>query len=442
VFIAVDDTDSRDGLCTTFVLTEIVRSLNDIGVDIIGDPKLIRLNPAVPWKTRGNASLVLQAGIGSGERRKIGEINGKDVLCFSEMKADVNEDELMEKLIPAVIGNRASDSDTGLIVSKKRPSPELYWSGVRKILEQKDIEKELRSIGAKTFTQGCGRGLIGAACGLSWIPKDSTFELIAYRERKNWGTERTVDPETIRTVDATFESTFNSWEERFHKVTMVPSTPCPVLYGLRGDDHDDLLKAVDIIVSEKKDRWLIFLTNQGTDDHIITDAAEPIPDSSYRIEGIVKGSARHLKGGHTFLDLETKYGMMTCGLYEPSKEFRMVFDHLIDGDMITVVGELRNEPRTLNVEKILVNELKQLNRKISNPQCPKCGKKMKSIGKDQGYRCKECRTRSKESIKEEGTRWIVPGWYEPPAAARRHLSKPLKRDNMEQKAEFVNRRIQ
>jgi Predicted DNA-binding protein containing a Zn-ribbon domain len=442
VFIAVDDTDSRDGLCTTFVLTEIVRSLNDNGIDIIGDPRLIRLNPAVPWKTRGNASLVLQAGIGSGERRKIGEINGKDVLCFSEMKADVNEDELMEKLIPTVVGNRASDSDTGLIVSKKRPSPELYWKGVRKILEQKDIEKELRSVGAKTFTQGCGRGLIGAACGLSWIPKDSTFELIAYRERKNWGTERTVDPETIRLVDVTFESTFNSWEERFRKVTMVPSTPCPVLYGLRGDDHDDLLKAVDLIVSEKKDRWLIFLTNQGTDDHIITDAAELNPDSSYRIEGIVKGSARHLKGGHTFLDLETEYGTMTCGLYEPSKEFRMVFDHLIDGDMITVVGELRNEPRTLNVEKILVNELKQLNRKVSNPQCPKCGKKMKSIGKDQGYRCKECRTRSKESIKEEGTRWIVPGWYEPPAAARRHLSKPLKRDNTEQRVEFVNRRIQ
>ena len=442
MFIAVDDTDSRDGLCTTFVLTEIVRSLNDNGIDIIGDPRLIRLNPAVPWKTRGNASLVLQAGIGSGERRKIGEINGKDVLCFSEMKADVNEDELMEKLIPTVVGNRASDSDTGLIVSKKRPSPELYWKGVRKILEQKDIEKELRSVGAKTFTQGCGRGLIGAACGLSWIPKDSTFELIAYRERKNWGTERTVDPETIRLVDVTFESTFNSWEERFRKVTMVPSTPCPVLYGLRGDDHDDLLKAVDLIVSEKKDRWLIFLTNQGTDDHIITDAAELNPDSSYRIEGIVKGSARHLKGGHTFLDLETEYGTMTCGLYEPSKEFRMVFDHLIDGDMITVVGELRNEPRTLNVEKILVNELKQLNRKVSNPQCPKCGKKMKSIGKDQGYRCKECRTRSKESIKEEGTRWIVPGWYEPPAAARRHLSKPLKRDNTEQRVEFVNRRIQ
>jgi len=442
VFIAVDDTDSREGLCTTFVLTEIVKALNINGIDIIGHPRLVRLNPAVPWKTRGNASLVLQAGIGSGAKKRIGNIDGKDVFCYSEMKHDIEENELSEKIIPAVMGNRASDSDTGLIISKNRPSPELYWNGVRKILEQKDIEKELERINAKTFIQGCGRGLIGAACGLSWMPKDSTFELIAYRERKRWGTERTVDPMTIREIDKTFESTFNSWEERFRKVTMVPSTPCPVLYGLRGEVHEDLEKAADIIVSEKKDRWIIFLTNQGTDDHIITEAKELAPDSSYRIEGTVKGSARHLKGGHTFLELETRYGTITCGLYEPSKEFRMVFDHLIEGDVITVLGELRNEPRTLNTEKILVKELMQLNRKVSNPECPKCGKKMKSVGKDQGYRCRECGTKAKESVKEKGTRWIVPGWYEPPAAARRHLSKPLKRDGIEQRVDFVNRRIQ
>jgi len=442
VFIAVDDTDSKEGLCTTFVLTEIVRHLVGNGIDIIGNPRLVRLNPAVPWKTRGNASLVLQAGIGSGEKRRIGNIGGMEVFCFQEMKEDVDGDELLQGLIPVVTGNRMSDSDTGVIVSKRRPSPELYWDGVRRILEQEDIEKELREKGAKTFTQGCGRGLIGAACGMSWVPQDSTFELIAYRERKRWGTTRTVDPTTIRFVDERFESTFNSWEERTQKVTMVPSTPCPVLYGLRGDDHGDLEKAVDVIVSEKKDRWIIFRTNQGTDDHIITDAKETTPDSSYRIEGVVKGSARRLKGGHTFLDLETRYGVITCGLYEPSKEFRMVFDHLIEGDSVTVLGELRNEPRTLNVEKIFVNELVQLSRKVSNPECPKCGKKMKSVGKDQGYRCRECKTKAKESVQVKGIRQIVPGWYEPPAAARRHLSKPLKRDGIEQKVDFVNRRTQ
>ena len=442
MFIAVDDTDSREGLCTTFVLTEMVKRLGSIGMDIIGHPRLVRLNPAVPWKTRGNASLVLQAGIGTGNKVKIGNVGGKDVLCYAEMKEDADPDDILKELIPTVIGNRASDSDTGLIVSEKRPSPELYWNGVRRILEQNDIEKELKRIGARTFTQGCGRGLIGAACGMSWVPKDSTFELIAYRERSRWGTERTVDPMTIRSVDRMFESTFNSWEERFQKVTMVPSTPCPVLYGLRGDDPDDLRKAVDMIISENKDRWIIFLTNQGTDDHVITEAKELIPDSSYTIEGTVKGSARHLKGGHTFLDIDSNHGMITCGLYEPSKEFRMVFDNLIEGDRITVIGELRKEPRTLNVEKILVRELMTENRKISNPICPKCGKRMGSVGKDQGYRCRECHTKTKESVKEQRTRYIVTGWYEPPAAARRHLSKPLKRDGIEQRVEFVNRRTQ
>jgi tRNA(Ile2)-agmatinylcytidine synthase len=67
---------------------------------------------------------------------------------------------------------------------------------------------------------------------------------------------------------------------------------------------------------------------------------------------------------------------------------------------------------------------------------------MTSVGKDQGFRCRTCHTKTKEFGTEEKTRWIVPGWYEPPTAARRHLSKPLKRMGLEQPCEFVNSRIQ
>jgi tRNA(Ile2)-agmatinylcytidine synthase len=66
---------------------------------------------------------------------------------------------------------------------------------------------------------------------------------------------------------------------------------------------------------------------------------------------------------------------------------------------------------------------------------------MESVGKGQGYRCRKCHTKSQSGIFEENVRWIVPGWYEPPTAARRHLSKPLKRMGMTQPIEFVNRRI-
>jgi tRNA(Ile2)-agmatinylcytidine synthase len=271
---------------------------------------------------------------------------------------------------------------------------------------------------------------------MAWVPGDSTYELIAYRGRERWGTERAVDPDSIRKMDSMFPRTFNSWEERTSKVTMVPSTPCPVLYGLRGDTEDDLLPASGTIVSELADRWTVFLTNQGTDDHIISGPTELIAGRSYSLDGTVSGRARHMKGGHVFIDIGTEFGTVTCGAYEPSKEFRMLFDHLIPGDTLTVLGELRSEPRTLNVEKVCVTGLANDERR-SNPACPVCGKNMKSAGKGQGYRCRECRTRAKEPVTCESPRSVVPGWYEPPAAARRHLSKPLKRMGKEQPAEFI-----
>ena len=438
MFIAVDDTDSRSGNCTTFLATEIIRSLD--GVDLIGNPRLVRLNPAVPWKTRGNASIVLCVGAGAGERKKIGVISGKDVFCFERSSGEPDADIMLRSIIPTVLANREPDAESGVIVSSVRPDPSFYTMGVQTILSLEPIREETERIGARTFTMDTGIGLIGAFCGMAWEPGDSTYELLAYRRRELWGTERRVEPETIRSMDSKFEGTFNSWEERHCKVTMVPSTPCPVLYGIRGDTEAELPDAHASIVSEGADRWIIFLTNQGTDDHIIHGAEELVPDRSYLIAGTVAGYARRLKGGHVFMDIDTEYGRITCGAYEPSKEFRMLFDNLVPGDGVEVMGELRDDPRTLNIEKVRVINVVRKEMKIANPVCPKCNGRMKSIGKEQGYRCRGCHTRSKEPEVEICTRFVVPGWYEPPAAARRHLSKPLKRMGVEQPLEFVNQR--
>jgi len=133
-------------------------------------------------------------------------------------------------------------------------------------------------------------------------------------------------------------------------------------------------------------------------------------------------------------------GVVTCGAYEPSKEFRYVIDWLVPGDDVVVLGELRDDPRTLNIEKIHVRSTAEEYRKISNPICPKCGRTMKSTGSGQPYRCKSCHTSSDGPVMEQVRRQMVPGWYEPPTAARRHLSKPLKRMGLEQPVEFISGR--
>jgi len=438
MFVAVDDTDSMKGNCTTFLATEIIREFKDL--DLIGNPRLVRLNPATPWKTRGNGALVMRFGHGEGEPRYIGEMGGK-VWCYDSC-TDFEPDpmEMRDRIIPIIERRHEDDADPGLLISKVRPDPSFYRRGVTTIMDRADIDREIERIGGTTFQIGNGRGLIGCTCGMAWVPGDSTFELLSYRPESRWGTKRVFDPLTIRDVEHGYPTTFNSWEDREQKVAMVPATPCPVMYGLRGDSEEDLIEASARISTEPIERWMVFLTNQGTDDHIIRDPESLVPNQSYSLRGTVSSCARHIAGGHVFIDLDTRFGTIECGAYEPSKEFRYAVDWLSPGDEIEVLGELRDEPRTLNIEKIHVISTAEERRKVSNPVCPGCSRTMKSVGRGQGYRCKRCGTSAADPVTEPVTRWIVPGWYEPPTAARRHLSKPLKRMGLEQPVEFVNSR--
>ncbi|MDR3205805.1 MAG: tRNA(Ile)(2)-agmatinylcytidine synthase [Candidatus Methanoplasma sp.] len=440
MYVAVDDTDSVRGNCTTFLATEIIRRS---GLDLIGYPRLVRLNPAVPWKTRGNGALVVRLGRGAGESTFIGNMDGKDIHCFDRASASEPDPKiLLERLRPIVDELHESDADPGLLVSRVKPSPQFYWNGVRTIMDRGAVEAEVKRIGALKYEIGCGRGIVGCVCGMAWRPADSTLELLSYRPKERWGTERIFDPKTIREVEMNIPSTFNSWEERAGKVAMVPSTPCPIMYGLRGEDREDLIRGCKMISSEPLDRWLVFQTNQGTDDHIIYGASELIPNRSYYVEGVVASEAVRIRGGHVFLELATRYGSVSCAAYEPSKEFRHLFDRLAPGDRIGVMGELREEPRTLNAEKVRVISLADVFERVGNPICGECGRAMESVGKDKGYRCRRCRTKAGAPPQVKAVRWAAEGWYEPPTSARRHLSKPLKRMGLEQPVEFVNNRTQ
>src|SRR2546427_13077063 len=73
--LGVDDTDSLRGMCTTYLATELVRALS--GWDLIGYPRLVRLNPNIPWKTRGNGAICLRLGRGRGPKFLVGEIEGR-----------------------------------------------------------------------------------------------------------------------------------------------------------------------------------------------------------------------------------------------------------------------------------------------------------------------------------------------------------------------------
>ncbi|MDD1769865.1 MAG: DUF1743 domain-containing protein [Methanomassiliicoccales archaeon] len=265
---------------------------------------------------------------------------------------------------------------------------------------------------------------------MSWRPKDRTYEVLAYRSSLRWGTPRTLDADDVRKLDERFPSTFNNYDEVSCRPAIAPHSGCPVLMGIRGDDPEALVEAIGSVRSEEKERWLLFLTNQGTDDHIIRRWTELLPNRSYAVRGVISASPVTVEGGHVILRIDAVgHGPLDCAAYEPSRSFRDVVKRLRVGDEVTVLGELRDQPRTLNIEKLQVIRLTRVERKVKNPVCPICHKSMKSIGRGGGYRCKRCRRKAAGDGAEFETerRDIAPGWYEPPVCSRRHLSMPLKR---------------
>jgi tRNA(Ile2)-agmatinylcytidine synthase len=318
-------------------------------------------------------------------------------------------------------------TNPGFVVLRRRPSPRLYWRTVRGVVSQASTRGAIAGLGLSRRYKN-GRGIIGAAAATAWRPRDRTYELLAYRERERWGTPRDVDPESVIAMDRAFPSTFNNYDYANSHVALAPRSPCPVLMGIRGDVPMDLPRALRRIESETPSRWMIFETNQGTDDHILRDDWRMKPHTSVSLRGTVMAKPFDAPGGHVFFPVKGRQ-QMTVAAYEPSKQFRSVVRMLAPGDVVRVVGSIRRDPRSLNLEKLQVIYLAPKATKVANPRCPVCNKSMKSIGRDEGFRClrghgKKPTTAAVFAIVE---RQLREQWYEPPVSARRHIAKPLKR---------------
>src|SRR5437867_6347095 len=97
VWIGVDDTDSLHGMCTTFLATEIVRDLTE-DFDLIGAPRLVRLNPNIPWKTRGNGAVCVCVGHGRGNAAIVGSIEGHAVQAYPRDEGGLEPEDGVERV--------------------------------------------------------------------------------------------------------------------------------------------------------------------------------------------------------------------------------------------------------------------------------------------------------------------------------------------------------
>jgi tRNA(Ile2)-agmatinylcytidine synthase len=415
--IGLDDTDSPEGGCTTYLAARLIEPLMEMGAKFIGYPTLLRLNPNTPWKTRGNAGMCLRLEI--------------DDAKYDNVKSEVR------KLIEEYGEFQCDNTNPGAVFLKGDVPDEVKAYSlrvVRSIIDKSDALDLIKKYNIDYMEYKNGRGIIGALAAIGGtLDEDFTYELLTYRISENWGTNRQVDYDSIVEMDkALSDCTYNNLDED-GKPLITPRGPDPVLYGVRGENPKAVYDAMCMIKPlEEVERWMICRSNQGTDQHFSDPIKikELVAHNPAIVNGTVDSIPETIEGGHVFFKLKDETGSVTCAAYEPTGSFRETVRQLRVGDELTTYSgvSLHEDEFTLNLEKLVIHELAE-EYQLVKPRCPKCGGSTESMGRDQGLRCKKCGYRGNDLVVEKVPvmRRLGPGIYLPDRGAHRHLTKPYER---------------
>jgi tRNA(Ile2)-agmatinylcytidine synthase len=433
--IGFDDTDSTRKGCTTYVAALLVEELEKLDVTLVDYPSLVRLNPNVPWKTRGNGAL-----------------------CLRIEYEPAIEDKIKKTTVQLVEANSDLEwkgTDPGIVFLKTAEIPREITAFTKKaitgIVTLKEALKLIRQFHAEALGYNTQRGIIGALAAIGeTFNGDQTVELIAYRCPENYGSKRKVDEASIFKMDKALQPyTFNNVDTEKRRIIITPRGPDPILFGIRGETPQIVKQAFSMVKPlEPVERWVIFRSNQGTDAHLTqTTALNKIqPYSSIIAKGIVARNPQVIPLRHVIFAIKDETTEVACAAYEPTGALRKVARNLIIGDCIEVYGAVRkptkDKPLTVNLEKLNILQLapKTIHQ---NPKCPKCGKSLKSMGKNQGFKCEKCGTRFSGSSKIEVPveRELKTGLYVTSTRSQRHLTKPLRRYGLEKQPEQAKEMI-
>lgn len=412
--IGFDDTDSPTGMCTTFLAYKIVDLLKKQETEFLDFPKLIRFNPNIPWKTRGNGAVSLK--IKTDHPSKIKNQIKNLVSKYSDTKNGAN---------PGLV----------FFESELIPSEFTKFSNLAlwQLINRNNAKKFVKKNNLDFYYEGNGQGLIGAISAIGYDFNDHTLELLSYRKKRKFGKERKISIDSVKKMqEKTFPYTFNSFDTKKGRVLIAPHGPDPVFYGVRGENVDSLVNATEILQSDEKlDGYMIFKSNQGTGDHLKNELNSKTmkPYASGTLTGVVSNTPKITKGGHVFFTINSKNTEFWCAVYKETGMLTTA-SNLIIGDEISVGGGVRkaskNFPRIINLEFIKILSLKK-NLSKTNPICKKCDKKMKSKGRNQGFQCIKCGAKNLQKISVEIPRKIKKQLYIPKISAHRHLTRPLQR---------------
>jgi tRNA(Ile2)-agmatinylcytidine synthase len=404
MLIGIDDTDSKRGMCTTYLGTLLKKALEQELNESI-ELRLVRLNPTIRYKTRGNASICISIN------------QSYDVL------------DIVRKYIEQMAHLDDENTHPGAVFfDDKTPPPDIQSftnDAIHTELRLGEATALIEKYGLDFLSFKNGRGLIGALAAIgATLGAASTFELIAYRFEDSFTKKRYINAHSVHRADLdTYPYTWDTIDRKNKAIVFAPHSPDPILYGIRGEDPRHILSAHHKIISEPFAYLTLYRTNQGTDAHVRSAQIRDLEEGrSYIVTATVTSEPYTIAGGHTFVKVKDESGTLFCAAFEPTKQFRATVRELRPGDKVIVQGSYVEH--CLNLEKLQIVDLSD-QYKNANPIC--CEKSMKSLGRGQGFRCAKCKTvnrlRHKDRTPEK--RGVMIGVYEVTPSARRHLAEPL-----------------
>ncbi|MHA2043063.1 MAG: tRNA(Ile)(2)-agmatinylcytidine synthase [Candidatus Thorarchaeota archaeon] len=184
VQIGMDDIDSPDGRCTTHFASIIVERLREWNIEWVDYPNLVRLNPSIPYRTRGNGAVALRFLI---------EQNDMDSII-----------PMVEGLVHEYVEKELPNTNPGIVFLDEDVPKEVQALSGLALWRVVPIELARRIIEAYSiphYASGNGRGLIGALSAVANILHgDHTYEYIAYRALEDCKENRGVDTDSVRTT--------------------------------------------------------------------------------------------------------------------------------------------------------------------------------------------------------------------------------------------------
>jgi tRNA(Ile2)-agmatinylcytidine synthase len=412
VSLALDSVDSLHSGCTTHFSILLLKSLAG-RVRLADLPLLVRLNPGVPWKTRGNGAVVLRL-LYDGELGELLDVAYNLALEYSGGKRDV-----------------------GVVIYNGEPwgVERLRWIYMRALTSIVTLDVATSTLDKLGGLHAGGRGVIGATASLAALGPgdDFTFELLAYRDPSLWGSERCVDRLKALHIESMLPPcTFYNVDVLTGEFISSPGGSDPVLAGFRGNCLTQLFEYSKVLC-EKPHFWALFRTNQHTDAHLV-ELDELAPYNTGYVEAVVDGEPEVVEGSHVVVRASTKLGDVDLVFYRETGPLNRVARMLMPGDRVRALGSLRPyKPRGVSViavEKLWVLEVARRIVEV-NPRCPRCSARLKSAGLGRGFKCEKCGYEASglSKIRVEMGRRLTPGVYF--TSRLKHLTAPPGRRRLE-----------